>query len=96
VLNRSLADPPVDVTYLLGTHRFIWLMELGRSEGCAWHLMRRELDGARFLAQIWSPRPTDRDLDQIRDTFLSRFRDASPLDPVISHIGFNGDQAWYL
>lgn len=61
-----------------------------------WHLMRREVDGARFLAQIWSPLPTDRDLDQIRDTFLARFLDASPLDPVISHIGFDGEQAWYL
>jgi tetratricopeptide (TPR) repeat protein len=71
-------------------------MELGRSSGCEWQLLRRELDGARFLAQIWSPLPTDRDLDHIRDTFLSRFLDASPLDPVVCHLGFDGEQAWYL
>jgi tetratricopeptide (TPR) repeat protein len=86
----------VDVTRFLGTHRYTWLMELGRGEGCAWHIMRRELDGARFLAQIWSPLPSDRDLDQIRDTFLARFLDASPLDPVIGHIGFDAEQAWCL
>jgi len=86
----------VDVTRFLGTHRYTWLTELSRGEGSSWHLMRRELDGARFLAQIWSPLPTDRDLDHIRDTFLARFLDATPLDPVISHLGFDGEQAWYL
>ncbi|MDP1832868.1 MAG: hypothetical protein Q8K67_12475 [Geothrix sp.] len=84
------------MTRFLGTHRYTWLMELGRGEGCAWHLMRRELDGARFLAQLWSPLPTDRDLDHMRDTFLARFLDAEALDPVISHLGFDGEQAWYL
>ena len=86
----------MDVTRLLGTHRYACLMELGRSKACTWHILRREMDGALFLAQIWVPRPLDRDLDHIRDTFLSRFLDASPLDPVISHFGFDQDQAWYL
>jgi len=86
----------MEVTRLLGTHRYACLMELGRSKACAWHILRREMDGTRFLAQIWAPRPLDRDLDHIRDTFLSRFLDASPLDPVLSHIGFDQDQAWYL
>ena len=86
----------MDETRLLGTHRYASLMALGRVRGCEWQILRREQDGTRFLAQIWSPRPGDRDLDQIRDTFLSRFLDASPLDPVISHIGFDADQAWYL
>ena len=86
----------MDVTRFLGTHRFIWLQELGQGEGCAWHLMRRELDGARFLAQIWAPRPPDRDLDQIRDVSLARFVDATPLDPVGCHLGFDDEQAWYL
>ena len=86
----------MDVTRFLGTHRYTWLLELGRGEGCAWHLMRRELDGTRFLAQIWSPLPVDHDLDQIRETFLARFLDASPLDPVIGHIGFDGEQFWCL
>jgi tetratricopeptide (TPR) repeat protein len=86
----------VDVTLYFGIHRYIWLMELGRNESCAWHLLRRELDGTRFLAQVWSPRPSERNLDHIRDTFLSRFLDASPLDPVPSHLGFDGIQAWFL
>ena len=86
----------MDVTRFLGTHRYTWLMDLGQGEGCAWHLMRREVDGTRFLAQFWSPLPPDRDLDQMRDTFLARFLDAGPLDPVHSHFGFNDEQAWYL
>ncbi|MDR3684964.1 MAG: hypothetical protein P4L11_14650, partial [Geothrix sp.] len=79
------------VTRLLGTHRYACLLELGRSGESEWQILRRELDGARFLAQTWAPRPTDRDLDHIRDTFLSRFLDASPLDPVLSHLGFDQD-----
>ncbi len=86
----------MEVTRFLGTHRYTWLMELGRGEGCAWHLMRRDLDGARFLAQLWSPMPSDRDLELMRDTYLARFLDAEPLDPVISLLGFDGEQAWYL
>jgi tetratricopeptide (TPR) repeat protein len=86
----------MEVTRFLGTHRYTWLMELGHGEGCAWHLMRRDMDGARFLAQVWRPLPADRDLDQIRDIFLARFLDAAPLDPVIGHIGFDGEQAWCL
>ncbi len=86
----------MDVTRFLGTHRYFWLMDLGRGAGCEWHLLRRELDGARFLAQIWTPLPTDKDLDHIRDTFLSRYLDASPLDPVICHLGFDDERAWYL
>ncbi len=86
----------MEVTRFLGTHRYAWLQDLGASEGCSWHIVRRELDGARFVAQVWFPRPTDRDLDHIRDTFLSRFLDASPLDPVVSHVGFDSEQAWYL
>jgi tetratricopeptide (TPR) repeat protein len=86
----------VEVTRFLGTHRYTWLLELGRAGDCAWHLMRRELDGARFLAQVWSPLPTDRDLEHLRDTFLARFLDAESLDPVSSHFGFDGEQVWYL
>jgi tetratricopeptide (TPR) repeat protein len=86
----------VEVTRFLGTHRYTWLLELGRDGACAWHLMRRDLDGARFLAQVWSPLPSDRDLEHLRDTFLARFLDAESLDPVGSHFGFDGEQAWYL
>ncbi len=71
-------------------------MDLGRGSGCTFQLLRRELDGARFLAQLWSPLPADRDLDQLRDTFLARFLDADPLDPVIGHFGFDGEQVWHL
>lgn len=84
------------VTPFLGNHRYAWLLQLGSREGCAWHLLRRESDGTRFLAQVWTPRPGDRELDQLRDTFLARFQEARALDPVISHFGFDGEQAWYL
>ena len=86
----------MEVIRFLGTHRYAWLLDLGTSDGCSWHIVRRESDGARFVAQVWFPRPTDRDLDHIRDTFLSRFLDASPLDPMVSHVGFDSEQAWYL
>lgn len=86
----------MDVTRFLGTHRYTWLLDLGQAEGCTWQLLRRGIDGTRFLAQIWSPMPPDRDLDQMRDTFLARFLDASPWDPVICHFGFDGEQAWHL
>lgn len=86
----------MEVTRFLGTHRYAWLMDLGRTSCCTFHLLRRETDGARFLAQIWSPLPPDRDLDQLRDTFLARFVDASPLDPVHGHFGFEAGQAWFL
>ncbi|HEY3401187.1 MAG TPA: hypothetical protein VGK03_11215 [Geothrix sp.] len=86
----------MDVTRFLGTHRYTRLMDLGRTEGCVWQLLRREIDGARFLVQLWSPQPPDRGLDQLRDTFLARFLDADPLDPVLSHFGFDGERAWYL
>jgi len=86
----------MELTRFLGAHRYTWLQVLGQGHGCSWSLVRRDQDGARFLVQLWSPMPTDRDLEQIRDTFLARFLDATPLDPVIGHIGFDGEQAWYL
>lgn len=86
----------MDVTRFLGTHRYAWLMDLGQGAGCTFQLLRRDLDGARFLAQLWSPLPAERDLDQLRDTFLARFLDADPLDPVIGHFGFDDGQAWHL
>ncbi len=86
----------MELTRFLGAHRYTWLQVLGQGHGCSWSLVRRDQDGARFLVQLWSPMPADRDLEQIRDTFLARFLDATPLDPVIGHIGFDGEQAWYL
>jgi len=86
----------MDVTRFLGAHRFAWLAELAQGEDCAWHLMRREHDGARFLLQLWTPRPPDRELDQLREAFLGRFLDAGPLDPVHGHFGYDDEQAWHL
>lgn len=86
----------MDLTRFLGTHRYTWLQDLGQGKGCAFQLLRREFDGARFLAQVWTPLPSDRDLDQMRETFLARFLDARPLDPVHSHFGLDAMQAWYL
>ena len=86
----------MEVTRFLGPHRYTWTADLGQGEGCSWHLIRRDQDGTRFLAQIWDPRPSDRDLDQIRDTFLARFLDATPLDPIEAHLGFDDGHAWVL
>ena len=86
----------MDVTRFLGAHRYTWLAELAQGEGCAWHLMRRESDGTRTLLQLWAPRPPDRELDQLRETFLGRFLDAGPLDPIYGHFGYDDEQAWFL
>lgn len=86
----------MDVTRFLGAHRFTWLAELAQVEGRAWHLVRREQDGTRFLLELWTPRPPDRDLDHLREAFLGRFLDAGPLDPAHVHFGFDDEQAWHL
>lgn len=79
----------------LGAHRLAWLQDLPGGEGTAWHLARREQDGARCLIQRW-PRPDDRTLDHLKELFLSRFQDATELDPVEAHFGFDEDQVWWF
>ncbi|WP_306591105.1 hypothetical protein [Geothrix sp. 21YS21S-4] len=79
-----------------GAHRFAVLADLGGDEAASFHLLRRESDGGRFVAQIWTPRPSDRDLDQLREAFLARFLDAAPVDPEAAHLGFDDHHAWHL
>lgn len=86
----------MDLTRFLGAHRFTTLGDLGQDGPCTWQLVRREGDGARFLLQLWQPRPSDRDLDHLREGFLGRFLDATPLDPIHCHFGFDDSQAWFL
>ncbi|MBL0210138.1 MAG: hypothetical protein IPQ13_04360 [Holophagaceae bacterium] len=87
---------------ILGGQRYAWVANLASSEAapghaaCAWQLVRREGDGARFLLQIWDPRPSDKELDQIKETFLSRFLDGEPWDPSGCRFGFDETQIWFL
>lgn len=83
---------------LLGGQRYAWLAEIGSAPGgrCSWHVARRESDGVRFLVQVWDPRPTDKALDKIKETFLSCFADPEPFDPPAISFGFDDNQAWFL
>lgn len=83
---------------LLGGQKYSWLSEIGNApaEGCSWHIARRESDGARFVVQLWDPRPTDKALDKIKESFLSGFADAEPMDPPAIGFGFDENQAWFL
>jgi tetratricopeptide (TPR) repeat protein len=79
----------------LGAHRLAWLQDLPGGEDCAWHLARREQDGARVVLQRW-PRPDDRTLDHLKELFLSRFQDATHLDPFEAHFGYDDEQVWWF
>lgn len=83
---------------LLGGQKFAWLSEIGNTTvpGCSWHVARRESDGARFVIQLWEPRPTDKALDKIKESFLSGFADAESMDPPAIGFGFDDNQAWYM
>ncbi|MBI4913594.1 MAG: hypothetical protein HY823_12720 [Acidobacteria bacterium] len=83
---------------LLGGQKFAWLSEVGasRTSGCSWHLARRESDGARCLVQLWDPRPTDRELDKIKESFLACFLDTEALDHPTCSFGFDENHAWFL
>lgn len=79
----------------LGSHRLVWLQDLPGGDGCAWHLARREQDGARVLVQRW-PRPEDRGLDHLKELFLARTLDATEMDPVEAHFGFDEEHVWWF
>ncbi len=87
---------------MLGGQRYAWVGDLASVEAgpgrlaCVWQLVRREGDGARYLLQLWDPRPPDKELDQIRETFLSRFLDGEPWDPSGCRFGFDETQIWFL
>lgn len=82
----------------LGAHGYTSQALLAQSEDgrVQWELMRREGDGARFLLQLWDPRPDDRVLDSLKETFLAFWLDAGPLDPGDAHFGFDERQIWLL
>ncbi|MBI3130043.1 MAG: hypothetical protein HYZ13_01680 [Acidobacteria bacterium] len=88
----------MDLIRTYGAHRLTWVQDLGEAKegGSTFHLMRRESDAARFLLQLWAPRMEDRTLDHLREIFLSRFQDATPMDPVEVHFGFDEEQVWFL
>lgn len=71
-------------------------MDLGQTPAEAWHLMRREEDGARFLLQRLHPRPGDRRLESVKNTFLSGVQEADSAQPTESHFGYDEQQVWYL
>ena len=87
---------------MLGGQRYTWVADLAEREAisghpaCAWKLMRRDGDGSRFLLQLWDPRPTDKELDQIKETFLGRFLDGEPWDPEGCRFGFDEGHIWFL
>ncbi len=82
---------------LLGGQRFAWLTEVGSSRvsGCTWHIARREADGSRFLVQLWEPRPPDKELDKIKESYLSRYLDTEALDAPACSFGFDENQIWF-
>jgi tetratricopeptide (TPR) repeat protein len=88
----------VSAVRLLGGQKYSWLSEIGSTSvpGCSWHVARRESDGARFVVQLWDPRPTDKALDKIKESFLSGFADAEAMDPPAIGFGFDENQAWFI
>lgn len=82
----------------LGGTTYVQYMDLGlvQGEGYALHLVREGNDGPRYLLQLWQPRPSNKDMDRLRDIFLRRIVDAEALDPVDIHFGCNDSDAWFL
>ncbi len=81
-----------------GAQRVSWVADLGQigDSGQSWHIVRRDSDGTRFLLQRWSPRPGDRELDQIKETYLRAFLDVEALDGGESHFGFDESEIWLM
>ena len=86
----------MELTRLFGAHRLDPLMDLGQTPSETWHLMRREEDGARFLLQRLHPRPSDRRLESVKNTFLTGVQEADSAQPAESHFGYDEQQVWYL
>lgn len=80
----------------LGPLRFTHVAPLAREGNTLWEVVRREPDGARFLLQIWDPRPDDRTLDALKETYLGFWQDAGPLDPGDAQFGFDEGRIWLL
>ena len=81
---------------LFGALRLEPLLDLGKAGAEAWHILRREEDGARFLLHRLHPRPDDRTLEGLRNDFLQGVQEADPAQPPESHFGYDEQQVWYL
>lgn len=87
---------------MLGGQRYTWISDIATRDtasghpACTWKLMRREGDSNRVLVQLWEPRPADKDLDQIKETFLGRFLDCEPFDPEACRFGFDEGHIWFM
>jgi tetratricopeptide (TPR) repeat protein len=86
----------MDLTRYFGAQQLTWVQDLGQNETASWHLMRRESDGSRFLLQRFGPRPSDKALEDYRDSFLGAFLDGDPSQPSLCHFGFDDEQLWFL
>jgi len=84
--------------WLLGGRGYTPIADLGSAggHGSSWYLVRAEEAGEPLLLQLWSPRPKDRELDKLKETYLQRFLDAEPLDPALCRFGFDEERAWFL
>ena len=81
----------------LGGRWYTPVMDLGlASGGCTWQILQDEEDGSRWILQMWTPRPPDRELDVVRETYLQRLTGADLPDPPASRFGFDEARAWFL
>lgn len=80
----------------LGPYRFTHVAPVAREGAITWEVVRREPDGARFLLQIWDPRPDDHALDSLKEVYLAFWQDACPLDPGDATFGFDEARIWLL
>ena len=84
-------------TWHLGGRWYAPGPELGiAGGGCTWRVLEDEDDGSRWILQSWSPRPPDRDLDMVRETYLQWVVGAEGGDPPASRFGFDEGQVWFL
>jgi tetratricopeptide (TPR) repeat protein len=72
------------------------VVQLGSAGGCSWEILRDEESGTRWVLQLWSPRISDRELDQVRETVLLRFTDCGSMDPVRIRFGMDDSKVWFL
>ncbi|HWQ10338.1 MAG TPA: hypothetical protein VN436_14555, partial [Holophaga sp.] len=81
----------------LGGRWYAPVLDLGIArDGCAWRILGDEEDGSRWVLQMWSPRPSDREFDVIRETYLQRFTGAEAMDPPACRFGLDKERAWFL
>jgi len=80
----------------LSGHWYTHVASLGSAGACAWELLKDEEGDTQWVLQLWSPRPTSREYDQMRETFLSRFVENSTLDQGRARFGMDDSRVWFL